>query len=218
MAGSGTPQLENTSNILQHQTLNLIFQEEYIPRFFQLLQRGFMVKARRGCSLKSLLCQQPGISPEYLEERIQTIFIDGKAVDNIERAIPADGATIAISAAMPGLVGATLRRGGFYAALRSQITYTAGEECASEGEAMFKLKLFNLLIDELGRGFLEKGIWIDGKVLQDFFKGQAESFWEGCEEIELDGSKVKPQKLLETHWCGEEKQVLFKVASTRSGI
>ena len=94
---------------------------EQAGRFFPLLQQGFTVRARTGCSIRELLCGQFGIDPDYLKQRITTIFLNGKAIDDPESSRVADGATLALSAAMPGLVGATMRRGGYYAAMRGAI-------------------------------------------------------------------------------------------------
>jgi hypothetical protein len=60
---------------------------------------------------------------------------------------------------MPGLVGATLRRGGYYAAMRAAITQ--GAERASEigpGGILVRVKLFNLLVPELGPVLLARGV------------------------------------------------------------
>ncbi|MBW1863527.1 MAG: hypothetical protein JRJ02_14325, partial [Deltaproteobacteria bacterium] len=154
--------------------LNLSLEDNLVPNFFYLLQQGFMVKAQVG------FCKQLGVSPEYLEDRIQTIFLDGKPVDHVNSAIIEHGSTLALSAAMPGLLGATLRKGSYYAAMRSQISYRKKTKLGPIQEGMVFLKLFNLLLGELGPDFLKRGIWLDGKILEDFFKGQSNDFWAGC--------------------------------------
>jgi len=113
-----------------------------MPSFFQLMQRGFMVKIRVGCSIKSLLCNQLGLSQEYLEERIQTILLDGRPVDDVESAIVKQESTLALSAALPGLVGATLRKGGYYAPLRSHISHS---ETASSWDQPFSKRASGLM-------------------------------------------------------------------------
>ena len=162
-----------------------------------------MVKVQVGSNIKSLLCRQFGLSPEYLEKRIQTIFLDGKPVDDVDSAIVKQGSTLALSAAMPGLVGATLRRGGYYAQMRSQISYR--EETGSEAihEGMIFLKLFNLLLKELGPSFLKRGILIKGKHLSDFLKRQPDDFWAGCKEARLDDEKIDLETLKEIIWADE---------------
>ena len=61
-------------------------------------------------------------------------MLDGKPVDDIGAALVQDGSTLALSAAMPGLVGATLRRGGAYSSFRSAITYHETGERLRAGE------------------------------------------------------------------------------------
>ncbi|MCX5908268.1 MAG: hypothetical protein NTY64_14075, partial [Deltaproteobacteria bacterium] len=93
-------------------TLQLTLPGDQAVRFFPLFQQGIRLKVRVGCSLKQLLGEQLGLAPDYLEERVQTLFLDGKVVDDLENAFIRDGSVIALSAALPGLAGATLRRGG----------------------------------------------------------------------------------------------------------
>ena len=175
--------------------LNLLLDNNLIPIFFRLLQQGFMVKAQVGCSIESFICKQLGVSPEYLEDRIQTLFLDGKPVDDVNSAIIEHGSTLALSAAMPGFLGATLRKGSYYAAMRSQISYRKKKKLGPIQEGTVFLKLFNLLLGELGPAFLKRGIWLDGKILDDFFKGQSGDFWAGCKAASLNGEGIDPDKL-----------------------
>ena len=170
-----------------------------------------MVKVQVGSTIKSLLCQQFGLSPEYLEKRIQTIFLDGKPVDNVDSVIVKQGSTLALSAALPGLAGATLRRGGYYAPMRSQISHR--EEAAPEPhhEGMIFLKIFNMLLKELGAFFLKRGIWVKGKDLSDLFKRQPDDFWARCEGVKLDGEKIDLKRLKEINWA--DRHVFLQVRS-----
>ena len=142
--------------------LSLTLEDAKIPFFFQFLQHGFLERVRAGCTIKTLLCDQFGVSPEYVEERIKTVFMDGKAVDDVDLAVIKNGSVLAFSAAMPGLAGTTLRRGGPLAAFRSQITHREEEKAISQRGGVVVLKLFNLLIKELGPSFLRRGIWVRG--------------------------------------------------------
>lgn len=180
-----------------------------MPSFFQLMQRGFMVNARIGSSIKSLLCNQLGLSPKYLEERIQTILLDGRPVDDVESVLVKQESTLALSTALPGLAGATLRKGGYYAPLRSHISHseTAGSQPIQEG--MISLKLFNLLLDELGPTFLKNGIWINGRDLADFLNGQSDDFWSGCKSATVDGKKFELDKLAHMKW--PDRHVFLRV-------
>ena len=104
--------------------------EPLVARFFLLLQRGVRLRRRVGCSVEVFLKDELGVGPGTIE-KIQSIILDGKAVDDIGSAVIHDGSTLALSAALPGLVGATLRRGGRYASFRSGITYHEADRRAS---------------------------------------------------------------------------------------
>ena len=84
--------------------LNLNVSAEHVARFHPLMQEGFMVRAEIGCTIKTLLCDQFGVSPEYLEERVQTVFLNGKPVDDLDGTRIPDGATLALSAASGSMI------------------------------------------------------------------------------------------------------------------
>jgi hypothetical protein len=128
--------------------------------FFPLFQQGITVEVETGCSIKELLCGQLGIDPAYVEERISTIFLNGKPVDDCDTAVVGDGAVLALSAAMPGLVGAMLRKGGFYTAMRSAITYRTQSADSIRAKGRIRLKLFNSIMGEAGPLILRRGIII----------------------------------------------------------
>jgi hypothetical protein len=128
--------------------------------FFPVFQQGITVEAETGCSVKELLCGQLGIDPTYVEERISTIFLNGKPVDDCDTAVCGDGAVLALSAAMPGLVGAILRKGGFYTAMRSAITYRTQGADSVRANGRIRLKLFNSIMGEAGPLVLRRGIII----------------------------------------------------------
>lgn len=128
--------------------------------FFPLFQQGITVEVEAGCSVKELLCGQLGIDPAYVEERITTIFLNGKPVDDCDTAVVGDGAVLALSAAMPGLVGAMLRKGGFYTAMRSAITYRTQNADSIRAKGLIRLKLFNSIMGEAGPLVLRRGIII----------------------------------------------------------
>lgn len=185
---------------LPPQSLDLRVSRRQLERFHPLMQEGFMVRTQLGCTIKTLLCDQFKVSPEYLEARVQTVFLNGKPVDDLESTeIPA-GATLALSAAMPGLVGATLRRGGYYAPMRSDITYRRDEAHGARGEGMVRIKLFNLLGPELAPTFLARGIWLSSSRLQAFLSQLPDEFWSECQAIHLDGTAMAAMALRRVIW------------------
>ncbi len=177
-------------------TLRLRISSAEKSRFSGIIQKGFGLNTLVGVSIKTFLCDFAGLDPRYIQERISTIFLDGMAVDNIEEAIISEGSILALSSAMPGLAGATLRRDGIYASLRESITYKekAGNGLIKEG--LITLKLFNLLIDDIGPVFLQKGIVVKSRELQSFFVKQPDSFWRNCSEILLDRRPMDHENLL----------------------
>ena len=190
-------------------TFCLTIEKSRISVFSPLLAKGFIVRAQVGCSVRELLCDQFGLSVDYLEKRIQTIFLDGKAVDNVNTTVVHQDSTLALSAAMPGLAGATLRRGGFFAAMRSQITHSKFAEKEIVKDGTIVLKLFNLVAKEIGPMFLARGIWVFEKHLKDFFQKAPDHFWAGCRTAEIDGVYREIDALPDIEWGLQT--ILFKL-------
>jgi hypothetical protein len=138
--------------------------------FVHLLESGLRLDVMVGCSLARLLCEQIGIPQDYLDNRIQTLFLNAKAVDNVDTATITDGAVIALSAAMPGLVGATLRKGGAFSGLRAAISQRDTDVDESLAPGTITLKLFNLVAEEMGPDLLVRGGRLSGERLADCLK------------------------------------------------
>jgi hypothetical protein len=189
--------------------LHLTVKKDRVPAFSPLLTKGFIVKTKVGCSVQELICRHLGLSADYMEHRLQTIFLDGKAVDNVKDAVVGQGATLALSAAMPGLAGATLRRGGAYASMRRQITHTDHPKNPMVRDGTIVLKLFNLVAKEIGSMFLTQGIWVSGKDLQKLFRKAPEHLWEGCYTVQIDGVDRSVDELSHIEW--ERQQIFFKL-------
>lgn len=200
MSGSKKAEKDGFPNTPVSGSVDLILEPELIPRFFGFLRQGVQLEARVGCSIESLLCGQFGLSPEYLDERVQTLFLDGKPVDDVKSTIIKDGSTLALSAAMPGLAGAMLRKGGYYSGMRREISHREKSQSVSARQGTFCLKLFNLLVDEIGPVFLEYGVLVKGSDLEDFFKGQPDKFRDGCRKVIVDDEEVDSIKLSQTKW------------------
>ncbi len=190
-------------------TLVLTVDPDRTSLFSALLGQGFSLKIRTGSSVRDLLCLQIGVSADYLDQRIQTIFLDGKVVDDVNTAVIRQGSTLALSAAMPGLAGATLRRGGVYAAMRSQISHKnkIADDSFEYGTVM--IKLFNLVALELGPMFLKHGVWINGKNMDIFFQKVPGFFWDGCRAAEIDGQPLEVGEIALMGW--RDRQVFLKL-------
>lgn len=181
---------------LRCQRLSLKIDRDQLSVFYPLLQRGVVVQAEIGCTLRELLCDQFAIPKEYVTDRITTLFLDNRPVDDLDRTVIHEGARVTLSAAMPGLVGATMRRSGFYAALRQGISYVESASEERHGQGTVRLKLFNLLLPELGPLVLARGILLQREELEAVLKeldstsrfGLASSY--ACEREECGGTLV----------------------------
>lgn len=179
----------------------LVWQQFPLAWLLPLLQQGFEIQITANSTVWSVLCQDLGLPPEYVDTRIQTVFLDGQPVDSLAQGRVAAGATLALSAAMPGLVGAILRRGSFYAAMRQEITYRSKEQDSPAEPGLIKLKLFNLLATELGPHLAARGIWLSRQRWQELLEHCPPDSWSG---------------LLLIRWNGQEMSLAEMVAASRS--
>lgn len=155
-------------------SLDLQLAPEMLRIFSPLFQSGVDVEVELGCSIQKLLTEQFGIASDYVSGRITTIFLNSKAVDKAGTAIVPDGAVLALSGAMPGLVGATMRSGGFYAAMRGAMTYRNEREIPVGQRGTITIKLFNLLLEELGPRLLLHGCLLRAARWREFLAQQPE--------------------------------------------
>lgn len=122
------------------------------------LQGGFLVSSIEGLTITSFLTTSCDISETYIREKIKTIFHNGNPVDDPNCTRLQHGSIVAVSGAMPGLVGAMMRMGSPYAAMRESIT-DRSENIIETGHSIYvKLKLFNVILNDLWSGFLRKGV------------------------------------------------------------
>ena len=191
--------------------LSLLVDNHLVPLFFQLLGHGFKVEILTGRSVKGTLCDQLGIHQDYLAQRIKTIFLNAKVVDDVDSAIVPKDATMALSGAMPGLVGAIMRSGGFYAPMRRQISHNKNLAASDPETGQLTLKLWNLVVKELGPTFLERGIWIEAAEMQAFIERHLETLQTGCRAVELNGKQATIDQFMDfTH---DADLVFLKVIS-----
>jgi hypothetical protein len=191
--------------------LAFVVDETLIALFFMLLQQGVRVRRRIGCSVDDFLRKELDVSPAAIE-KIQSIILDGKPVDDIGSALIHDGSVLALSAAMPGLVGATLRRGGAYSSLRNAITYHEAGKAGVSGEGWVGVKLFNLMMAELGPGLLRHGVLVHAGDVADILAKGSQEFRKGC-TVTLEGKPVEIGMLQEIASFQGNSLVLLTVAT-----
>jgi hypothetical protein len=186
-----------------------------VPRFYPLLQAGFFLRARVGVSVGVFLREQLGLSDRYVEERVSTVFLDGKPVDDLGAAILEEGSRLALSSAMPGLVGATMRRKGFYASLRGTITHHAEGQAPVVKEGTVFLKLFNLVMSDIGPDLLARGILLPSRDLSEFFKAQGDLLLEGCLAASVDGRPFESVALRQMDGGGDADLTEIRVCGSK---
>jgi hypothetical protein len=179
--------------------------------FSPLFQRGVLVAAVVGRGVKDVLCGQLGIAEDYLEQRVQTVFLDGKAVDDLVDSVVENGSVMALSSALPGLAGATLRRGGFYAALRSAISYDSTIAHSDVQNGTFTLKLYNLVLNELGPALLQRGICITPREVVEIADALKRRESLNDMTVMLDERETMPAELREWAERTEQERVPVRV-------
>jgi hypothetical protein len=180
--------------------LTVTVESRIIPIFFRLLQNGFAVETEVGCSVRTLLVENLDLETTYIEERIQTVFLDGETVDDFDAAVVRDGSILALSAAMPGLIGAILRKGSYYAPMRREISHKKKIESTSSQKGRVIVKLFNLLNRELGPPLFERGVWVGASDLNDILEKHSDSFVNEFKLIEVDGNNYDLNQLTGVKW------------------
>lgn len=154
--------------------ISLAVNEARLPVFFELLATGLYVEAGTGESIRSLLEGRLGLGADYVEANVQTVFLNGRAVDDFDRTTVSEDAVIALSSAMPGLVGAVFRRQSPLGSMRgvSAEAGTALSEATADCRVM--VKLFNRVAADVGPGWLAAGVRVPAGRLADFLGSHAE--------------------------------------------
>ena len=93
--------------------------------------------------------------------------------------------------------------------MRSQVSHRKVTNSEPLQEGVVFMKLFNLLLKDLGPTFLNRGFLINGRDVSDFFKRQPDDFWAGCHMARLGGKELDVAELLEMKWA--EKEVFLQV-------
>ena len=178
-----------------------------------LFQSGVLLKVQVGASIKNLLCEQLSLDKTYVDKRISTIFLNSQPVDDISKAIIKNNDTLALSSAMPGLIGATLRRNSHLAPLRDTITfkkYRNNDDIQAYG--LIHLKLFNLILQEVGPFLLQRGVMMKFEDLIDLFDNKMSKKITEALDIYFNGETIGLNELRKGLQSSTEQQlILLKV-------
>lgn len=172
--------------------LTLALPPSALTGFASLLQHGILFPVERPAAVLPFLLALPGFSADYIENTVQTIFINGVAADSLDRDLGPDS-TLALSAAMPGLAGAIFRRQGVHGSLRSRPAATKPSVATDSG--FITLKLFNSIATDRVQDLLSMGFLVTGKALHDF-AAMREALFQPPTVATLDGKAVDHAELL----------------------
>jgi hypothetical protein len=178
------------------QKIQVSIEENHFSAFFALLSYGFKIDVEIGCSLFDVLVRQIGINESFLNEKVQTVFLNGKVVDDFSVEIVSDDSVIALSAAMPGLVGAVFRKGGILSSMRSEHTSSMESVVIKKLKRQVTLKLFNHIASGLGGYFFKKGICVKGAHFIRYVKSKQSLLKSACRQLIIDGKQYEIGDLL----------------------
>jgi len=181
--------------------IRIIVQKDKIERYTRILQSGIILQSEVGQSVGAFLANLPGFDTDYIINKIQTVFLDGNAIDDMGTQLINSPSVLALSAAMPGLAGAIFRRNSMHAALRTTDS-NINVSTQAETTIAVRLKLFNMIAADKGEGILEKGGRFSGSILINFLQQRPQlkqsiiniETTEGCINTETLLSLLKPSE------------------------
>lgn len=174
--------------------LVLSISKDSFERFTTLLQSGSIFSINQKETISSFLLSLPGFTEDYIINRVQTIFLDGNAVDDLSISFTNPESVLAVSAAMPGLAGAIFRKNSMHAALRSGSTLYSDSD-QSNVNVSVTLKLFNMIAIERGIELLQNGITVYADVVRSFLHDRP-SLFKSIHRVEFNSQQLYPDMLL----------------------
>lgn len=159
------------------------------------LQKGFYITSFEGKTIHSFLTGQCGFSDEYITSKIKTVLINGGPVDDILNTKIRENCVCALSGAMPGIVGAMMRIGSPYASMRESITVKPDNSGVSGKEIIVELKLFNIILSDMGLEFLKHGIMIEKERIHNLINKHYIEISANSRGLSLNGSYINIENL-----------------------
>jgi len=141
---------------------------DYLDKFATLLQSGVYLETVTGKPILDLLKTLPGFTESYIDEEVQTIFINGTAIDDVHAPLTEDQTVIAVSASMPGLSGAIFRKNSIHSHLRS-VQQDVDADFKVD-RITVKVKLFNSIARDQARMLFTQGVNLQTKSLIDYLQ------------------------------------------------
>ncbi len=167
---------------------------EALEALTPLAREGFGVDITAGCSLRATLADDLGLGRECVEKRIQTVFLDGSPVDDIDTDFARPGSVLALAGALPGVAGIAMQRGSRIGVYREGITHQThpvwqdGAVAETPRRLRVTLKLFNTVAVECLAQVLSHGVEVRGGRLAELLDERPEALAQA--EFELDGASL----------------------------
>ena len=180
---------------MKHDIVTLISSKDDSHIFTPEFQKGFFIYSNQGKSIFEFLTEDCLIAREYISKKIQTIMINGSPVDDIFDTKISKVSICALSAALPGILGAMMRMGSPYAAMRESITAKTDGAIESGEKIAILLKLFNIVLHDLRSDFLKNGILLEKNRVYEMFVKNESDLNLNCKEISLNFSPVENNSL-----------------------
>ncbi|MGD9209943.1 MAG: hypothetical protein PVI90_04175 [Desulfobacteraceae bacterium] len=164
--------------------------------FFPLLEKGCRVDVSVGVTVRELLLTQFEEKSTYVDNKIQTVFLNAKAIDDLDQTVINDGDVLALSGAMPGLVGATFRKGGKYAVMRKEISGSKMATLSKQLPGRICLKLFNTILKDLGPKVFAHGVWVSTADLINLLIKGKKKFKDDLPPLFLNKTPSSPRNVI----------------------
>ena len=84
-------------------------------------------------------------------------------------------------------------------------------DSSPRAEGMITVKIFNLLLDEIGPVFLKRGIYVRKREFKDFFKSLREKFRKEFRAAEVNSQKIDLEALQKMDWLRQNDIVFLSV-------
>ncbi len=179
---------------LSYPSIRLMVASETLPLFTTVLQSGIEIKSARGQTLANFLNKFPGFTAEYLTDTVQTIFLNGTAVDDLSLPFNGQHPVLALSAAMPGLAGAIFRKNSFHSALRTE-TKSLKSSDKGHDSIIVTLKLFNSIARDRGQEILQAGVCMQSFIFTSFLASRPH-LMPSIMNIQLEDKEIDSKELL----------------------
>jgi len=170
-------------------TLMIRADAEALATLAPLAREGFGIDIAAGRSLRQTLADDLGLGAECVEKRIQTVFLDGSPVDNIDADHARPGSALALAGALPGVAGICMQRQSRIGVYREGITHRVEAELPASAHALrITLKLFNVVAVECLAQVLSHGVEVRSGRLAELLETNPEALAQA--DLLLDGQTI----------------------------